>query len=441
MADNKAAARIAAVENLFGEVGTAALRDQRIGPFGCLQSSLPDVPDVLQHEELWLVDMPKIAPNRQTLHMEPQPFYPSQCKPLNSTERMLYTTQNVVRWAHHKGTNTFMSNARIVRWSDGSVTLNVGSDLFTLQPSKENALAMLACPVVVRKGAAEVPAMVSVRNPKEYFLAEGALASSIEEAVIAENARFRSLSTQYHLAYTTSALPKINWAKMSAARTPIEEYVIKEYNRRQKLIEQRKKEGRPMTLTEQMEMENELLQNLQSLRAEKLREKQQEEERQAALRAATVRKPSSRRRLERNTELEGGEYTIVGDERADNVENDYDDGDEEDFETMYEELMRRRQMEDDADNAERMRRIRQRENVQITLYEPLIEALRDLLPHLPKTSNAHGSVQGTLDFLCKGSFSAGVIAREVPLMMEEVASECPGVDLSAVRHEFSKIFP
>ncbi|RNC31399.1 putative RNA polymerase-associated protein LEO1, partial [Trypanosoma cruzi] len=285
MADNKAAARFAAAERCFGEAGAAALEDQRVEPFGCLQSSLPDAPDLGPHDELWLTDMPKIAPNRQTLHMEPQPFIPSQCMPLNSTERMLFTTQNVVRWAYHKGTNTFMSNARIVRWSDGSVTLHVGSDLFTLQTSKENTVTMLARPVVVQKGAVGVPAMVSAVNPTKHLVVEGATAASVEEAVIAESARFRSVSKQHNLAYSTPTLPNVNWKKMTKARTPIEEYVMKEYDRRQKLIEQRKKEGRPMTLTEQMEMEDELLQKLKTISAEELLEQQQEQQREAVLRS------------------------------------------------------------------------------------------------------------------------------------------------------------
>lgn len=441
MADNKAAARFAVAEKLFGDAGAAALQGERIESFGCLQSSLPDVPDLGQHEELWLTDMPKVAPNRQTLHMEPQPFFPSRCVPLNSTERMLYTTQNVVRWAHHKGTNTFMSNARVIRWSDGSVTLHVGSDLFTLQPSKENALAMLSRPVVLRKGEAEVPAMMSVLNSKKHFLVDGSTAVSIEEAVIAENARFRSRSTKHHLAYATSTLPNINWMKMSTTRSPIEEYVLKEYNRRQKLIEQRKKEGRPMTLTEQMEMENELFQRLDTLRAEELLEQQEEAQREAALRATASPKSSRRSRLDRNTNLEEGEHMVVGNNRMGGGEGNYEENDDVDFDTLFEEMQRKRQREDAVDNAERMRRVYQREDAQITLYEPLMKALRNLLSLLPEESNALGSVRETLDFLGTGKFSAGVIAKEVPLMIEEVASECPDVDLSAVRYELLKIFP
>ncbi|RNF12014.1 hypothetical protein TraAM80_00574 [Trypanosoma rangeli] len=446
VADNKAEARFAAVEKCFGEAGAAALEDQCVEPFGCLRSSLPAVPDLGPHEELWLADMPKIAPNRQTLHMEPQPFLPSQCKPLNSTDRMLFTTQNVVRWAHHKGTNTFMSNARVVRWSDGSVTLHVGSDLFTLQHSKESAVTMLAGPVVVHKGTVGVPAMVSALNPEKHLVVEGASASSIEEAVIAENARFRSVSKRHSLAYSAPALPNINW-KMTTARTTIEEYVMKEYNRRQKLIEQRKREGRPMTLTEQMEMENELLQRLKTISAEELLEQQQEQQREAALRSAIRQQPHSRGRFERATTLEGG-----GDVAANSYgrgalggsyEEEEGDGDADDdtYEVMLERMQKKRRREDDADNVARLHRIHQREDAQVARYGPLIEALRGIVPHLPSGTTALGAVQGTLDFLGTGAFSAAVVEKEVPLMMEEVADECPDVDLTAVRNELQKLFP
>ncbi|KAF8284188.1 putative RNA polymerase-associated protein LEO1 [Trypanosoma cruzi] len=444
MADNKAAARFAAAEKCFGEAGAASLEDQRVEPFGCLQSSLPDAPDLGPRDELWLTDMPKIAPNRQTLHMEPQPFIPSKCMPLNSTERMLFTTQNVVRWAYHKGTNTFMSNARIVRWSDGSVTLHVGSDLFTLQSSKENTVTMLARPVVVQKGAVGVPAMVSAVNPTKHLVVEGATAASVEEAVIAESARFRSVSKQHNLAYSTPTLPNINWKKMTKARTPIEEYVMKEYDRRQKLIEQRKKEGRPMTLTEQMEMEDELLQKLKTISAEELLEQQEEKQREAVLRSTVRPQQLSRGRFNRNTNLEGGADMAVANDGSDGIWKGYEeqeDGDDDTYETTLEIMRTKRQRENDADNAERLRRIHQRENEQVTRYKPLMEALRGLLPCLPSGSNALGAVQGTLDFLETGAFSAGVVEKEVPLMMEEVADECPDIDLSAVRNELRKLFP
>ncbi|KAH9601353.1 Leo1-like protein [Trypanosoma melophagium] len=449
MADNKAAARFAVVEKWFGEAGAAALEDQRIESFGCLQSSLPDKPDIGPCERLWLTDMPKIAPNRQTLHMDPKPFLPSSCTPLKNTDRMLYTTQNVIRWAHHQGTNTFMSNARVVRWSDGSVTMHVGSDLFTLQPSKESALTMLARPAVVRKGNVGIPAMVSALNPDEHFVVEGATAASIEEAVIAESAQFRSVSTQHNLAYAIPALPNINWNNIKTVSNPVEEYIMKEYNRRQKIIEQRKKEGRPMTLTEQMEMENELLQRLQTLSAEELLVQQQEQQREAALRAATRQQPTSRRsRFDRNMNLEGGVDVVSGEEifqgreREDN--NDYygdddnDDG-EEDYETMLENMRQKRQREEEAEDNERMRRIQRLESAQVSRYSLLMDALREVITHLPAGSNARGSVQGTLDFLGTGAFSAGVVEKEVPLMMEEVAEEFPELDLSRVRQELEKL--
>ncbi|KAG8348656.1 putative Leo1 like protein [Trypanosoma vivax] len=371
MKKNHTLVEVEKVTRLFGSSGTSIVMRQQPRLFACLHSTMPQKQSLGVHQELWLTDMPKITPNRQTLHMEPQPFAPSSFSKPKSTERKLYTPQNVVRWAHHHATDTFMSNARVVRWSDGSVTLHVGSDLFTLQQSKDNSLTMLASPVVVGKDDLKTQAMVSVLTPDEHYVVEGASAASIEKAVTEESLRLRSISAQHNLAYTVSTLPAIDWnKKTNTGRTSIEEYVMLEYNRRQKIIEQRKKEGRPMTLTEQMEMENELLQKLQTLSDRELLEEFGEQRRREALRTTTRQQHTRKSRFDRNLNLEGGDYSVdnsgfdvleMSSENASN--NDRDDVNNSEYgevENSYEAFLRnKRQREESEEDAARVHRFRQ----------------------------------------------------------------------------------
>ncbi|RHW70133.1 RNA polymerase-associated protein LEO1 [Trypanosoma brucei equiperdum] len=438
------------VYELFGEEGAAIIGTQEPKPFDCLVSSVPDKQNVGLYEEMWLTDMPKIAPNRQTLHMEPRPYVSSNpSAPLRSTERSLYTTQNVIRWSIGCRDKLFVSNARIVRWSDGSTTLRVGSDSFPLQLSRDNAITMLASPSAISKGDLTLPAMVSVINPSKHFVAECNSAASIEKAVNEENQRIRSVSAQHNLAYSVPTLPRVDWNNLAASGTPEGEFLARSYNLRKKMMEQRKNRGEPMTLTEQLQMESELFEKLQSLSAKELLEQQQEQERQAALRSLTRQNQTAhRRRFERTVELEGGEYREghnsmgggnTGLNGGDFDNNDEDEEIEDDYETMLENVRRKRQREDDEADAKHARNIRLYEQARAGQYGSLIDSMQDLLSQLPDGSIARESVDETVEFLRAGSFSPAVVIKEVPLMLEGVASECPDVDIGKVREELRKL--
>lgn len=459
MQANKEARHRAELERLFGVTGTDVLAAQSLEPFGMLRSSLPTPPTLGPQEEMWLVEMPKVEPNRQTMHADPQPFFPSSCTYLQSDARMLYTPYNVMRWTYLSAKKLFMSNSRIVRWSDGSSTLHIGTDVYSLQQAKSQAaLHLLGNPAVVEKGPVALPSLVATVKPDRHLVLESTGAVSVERAVITESLQHRTIASKQKLGYSTATLPAIDWTKPVKGRNPYEEYVAMEYDRRQKEMARRAKEGRPMSLAEQIEMEQEMLQHLRTTSAEVLLEQQNEARREAALRVARAQDAraagtSHRSRFDRDLGL-GGDLSAFGGAELAAQEGTVDDASEDqsgseaeearetaaddDYEFMLNDMRRKRDREDAE---ERRAKVAKHEEEQRVRFAPLMSALEALVGQLPMGSDAYGSVDGTLEFLKSGSFATGIVVKEVPVMLREVADELPEVDTTAVRAAFEAIFP
>uniref|UniRef100_A0A7S1Q8K8 Leo1-like protein n=1 Tax=Neobodo designis TaxID=312471 RepID=A0A7S1Q8K8_NEODS len=94
-------------------------------------------------DEVWLMDMAKVHPNRQVLHLAPKPFDKNSALKPQNTPRDFFTPQSCIQWAKSKS-GRVVSNARVVRWSDGSATLHVGADVYELPTNNERVLAMVA---------------------------------------------------------------------------------------------------------------------------------------------------------------------------------------------------------------------------------------------------------------------------------------------------------
>lgn len=90
---------------------------------------------------------------------------------------------------------------------------------------------------------------------------------------------------------------------------------------------------------------------------------------------------------------------------------------------------------------ERHNRLARREDEQRQRFATLITALQELTTRLPTDSDAYGSATGTLEFLRGGSFATGIVQKEIPLMLREIAEELPLMDTSGVRFAFNNIFP
>jgi hypothetical protein len=445
-------------ERYFGAASTQVLRSGEYVPFTLLESSLPPawVADRQRATSpAWLLEMPAIYPNRQTLHADPRPCDPSTCDYLESSKSALYTPSNVLRWTMDG--STCASNARMVRWSDGSVTLHVGGDVLSLTASQEPTLHLLGESLQVGKAGMEIDALIGSIAPEKHFSVGLAGAVSVE-AALAQERRQRELgNSDRNLPFADLTMPPIDWARPRKGRTIQEEYVREEYDNREKEMKRRIKEGRPMTLTEQLRLEAQLQDHVTGATAEELQAEREDALRQAALRAAarSEKRATKRSRFDRDLDLHGGNGgygqrdpfledeegddegfgNVANNEEAD--EDDDHDGQRSDsYERQFADMYARNNTADSVADRKRVKS----EKV-ATRYDGLAAALRGLLTHIPMNAEAFASVDGTLSFLGIDGTPEDVVKAEVPKMLAEVAMELPTVNTERVREELAALFP
>lgn len=121
-------------------------------------------------------------------------------------------------------------------------------------------------------------------------------------------------------------------------------------------------------------------------------------------------------------------------------ENSSDDGKEGEMDD-YEKIMAEMAAKHERDaNDERTRKVARYEQTQRERFDSLIKALQKLVSQLPMESDAFGSVQGTLQFLRSGVFAAGIVEKEIPLMLKEVAEQLPDISTHDVAASYEQIF-
>ena len=92
--------------------------------------SLPTLPRPAADAKLFLVRVPNI------LQLQPRPFDPDtfEEEDLGDGEEVSKVrAENVIRWRESRDSGERQSNARVVTWSDGSMTLHVGSEVLLAQ--------------------------------------------------------------------------------------------------------------------------------------------------------------------------------------------------------------------------------------------------------------------------------------------------------------------
>ena len=77
-----------------------------------------------------ILRFPVVQPNRQILHMDDKPFDPATERPRQSTFRAVYTPENIIR--HRIVDGKPQSNAQMVKWSNGDVTMHIGGDVYAV---------------------------------------------------------------------------------------------------------------------------------------------------------------------------------------------------------------------------------------------------------------------------------------------------------------------
>ncbi|EPY22999.1 hypothetical protein STCU_07960 [Strigomonas culicis] len=407
MQENKEECDSAELERLFGKAGMMCLlKERKMEPFRLLDCVAPATPPFAggyHPDNMWLVDMPKIQPNRQILHADPQPYAPERSGYLESNDRMLYTPHNVIRWAYHKGQNTFMSNARLVRWSDGSVTLQVGEDTFSLHDNKSNsALHVLGAETKVKKGNVEIPCVLKTLQPSRHFVVEGSSAKSIAKETINEAVLHETVRQKRRLPYLTSQTPDVDLRKPAKDRTLYEECVHAELERKRKMLDQRIKEGNPPTLEEQVAMDNEMWNRINAMTQDDMVRHQEEARRHEEVRVAERQAYQRSTRRERDLELEGG---------------DYSDADEHDF-------SRKRAREDDP----------------VDRLDPLRDVLETVADELPADSEVAKVVAGFIGYMNGTSYSEPTIENELPDIIKSIQEGAPGVDVAPLQDIHQRLF-
>lgn len=439
-------------ERYFGAAGTQVLRSDQHVPFTLLESTLPatwTADRARAADPAWLLEMPAIYPNRQTLHADPRPCDPATCDYLESNKFMLYTPSNVLRWTVDGA--SCASNARVVRWSDGSITMHVGADVLTLRPSQEPTLHLLGEPLEVGKQGMDIDAMIGSIVPEKHLSAGMGGAVSIEVALAQERRQRELGNLDRNLPFADSSMPPIDWTRPRKGRTIQEEYVREEYEHREKEMKRRIKEGRPMTLTEQLRLEAQLQDHVTGATAEELRLEREDTVRQATLKAAqrAENRGQKRSRFDRDLDLQGGGADGVhygerdpflddGEEGEDEVADDGADEEEEDARSdSYERQLAEMYARNNGDD----NRKKVKTEMKDSRYDGLAAALRALLTQVPMNAEAFASVDGTLSFLDMDNTPEDVVRSEVPKMLAEVAAELPAVNTQRVREELAVLFP
>ncbi|CAG9582638.1 conserved hypothetical protein [Leishmania major strain Friedlin] len=433
----------------FGSAGADVLRADHNVPFTLLESSLPERWDEKRERAAapsWLLDMPVIFPNRQTLHADPRPCDPSTCAYLESNKFMLYTPTNVLRWSvSDKGVS---SNSRIVRWSDGSMTMHVGNDVLTLLPSQESTLNLLGETLEVGKAGMEIDAVIASTVPEKHLTARLGEAASIE-AALAQERRQRKLENRHrNLPYADFSMPPIDWARPRKGRSIHEEFVREEYEMREREMKRRIKDGRPMTLAEQLQLEARLQDHVTTASAEQLQAEREDQLRRAALKAAqrAENRSQKRNRFDRDLDLHGatdsghgmGGDPFLRDKEDDGRDSDEDVSDVDSFEQQLADMYARNNAADATAKPVEKKLKSERGN---SRYDGLAAALRSLLTQIPMNAEAFASVDGTLTFISMNDTPEDVVRSEVPKMLAEVAAELPTVNTQRVKEEIAALFP
>lgn len=388
--------------------------------FGILKSTLPQSSPALRRcKTLWLVELAKVDPNRQILHADPLPYRPSQVtQPLVSTERRLFTSQNVMRWAYIKERQQYVSNARLVRWSDESYTLHVGRDMYELAVSTQNSLSALAAQNTVHKCGTSLSALTAVQGYDERMIARTADAASIKEALVAENQKHRATEVQNRVGIPFGApLPKIDMKKHGKERTAVEEWVMKERDKRRKEILARAQAGRPMMIAEQLEAEQQMMEKIRTAAIEDLRLEQEAEARESALRSGTGGR-SRRQNLSYDNDAQEGD-------NWEKIMSDINNG-----------SSTRPRGEDDEEEADLLMPTRKshRPESTATSFDERHHLLEALAAQLPQGSESAALVQSVMAMLKKSStqpMSEDAFHRELQQIADDIRQES-GVDISDV---------
>lgn len=419
--ENSLAIAMDSLEKYFGSFGAKSLLKDPIKSLAILKATLTPKHNSFSKNVTWLVEMPKIQPNRQTVHAAPQPFGRDSRTYLLSSSRMLYTPSNIMRWGYHAKSDTFLSNSRVIRWSDGSTTLHIGEDVYALNDWRSRAeVHLLGTETEIKQNGRRFPAFTADMAVSRHLVMDSADALSVQNAVAKENTTSLPENRKQKLGFTTAILPSINWEKPSKNRSIYEDFVSREYDKRKKEIIARFKKGQPMTLSEQMMMDGELAAILKAANEGAINLEQVSQSEEQVIHARSKKTPRSR--FDRSINIEGG----LPVDPFDDEEEAYSDG-EEGYEDMLEAMQRKREREFEENVRSKKPKLDTSDHM-----EDLKRELETVIASLPSTSGAYEMLDGIIE-LIQTSGSSSMIKEEAQGAINIIARENPAMDISALK--------
>ena len=383
------------VKQLAGEAstGTATSKNSFVK---FLYSSLPEPPKIPHSDALWLVDFPKVEPNRQVLHVEPEPFTTTTTAK-HSDDRRLYTPHNVIRWTYRRNTKECLSNARLVMWSDGTTSLQVGKDLYDVVQSQEAAYNMIASPALLASKGHSEQALIATVHPDEHLtLKVHSAKNTIDHTLVHEGRLQRAPQVTERLALADRVLPEFADKKVKPSAQ-------EEFANRAREQRKRRMRTEPMSLTEQFQMEFQLFDQLHRATAEDVEDHNDVDDESTK---------SYRQRKRHSRELVA--KTDTASSRDDEAELDR-------FQRERNAAVDPHAVEEPVAKARRLE--------QTPLAQRVLRALQDYSNQIPETNTAaRGSVDGLAQYLDKAGASDEAIAREVPKLLRELRREHKGLD-------------
>ncbi len=369
-----------------------------------LYSTIPDLPSLPKSEQFWLVDLPKVEPNRQILHVEAEPFTKETTTAKHSDDRRLYTPHNVIRWTYSRTTKEALSNTRLIMWSDGSTSLQVGKDAYDVLPSQEAAFNLLGAPVQLSGNwscqGEPLPALIAAAHPEAHVtLKLQSAKNSVDHTLVHEGRLQRAPQVTERLAIPSRVLPE--FADKRGLLSAEEEFATT-------AREQRKRQMRtnPMSFTDQFLSEVQLFERLHTASTQELEANQLAAEARLEVESTHSHRMHHRQlssSAPRNGSLSQDEYqmNMFLHERSAAAP------------TVTAPVV--------VEPARKMRRV---ETDATTAHDRVHAALTEFARQIPEgNKDGKGTVNGLLSLL--STLSEEALLREVPRTLQELRSEFP----------------
>lgn len=152
------------------------------------------------------------------MHLEALPFTPENYRPEDQPASV--PLENTIRWRwHSQQTNKRQANSRIVRWSDGSLSLQIGNEIFDVSTDRSNATGKAVPPTM--PGAGLTNGHVKPEEATTFLVAQHGYAGFLEtQAAVTGNMAFRltSIASQSHRKLASALSAKSHTTTKSKTR-------------------------------------------------------------------------------------------------------------------------------------------------------------------------------------------------------------------------------